>query len=567
MATSFQVKGVNGQAPFTLTIHRGEGMALLAMSWRTGRPPDDFVGFGIQYVLPGGRRVLNVTNRLSFEGTPELARRQSSMTAPIQKFRWVHFPQEADRPGAFRYVVTPMFMDGDDRLRPGEAQEASIELSSETHPDRLNVGFTRGFIASQAFVDRFERHGAVSTLLPAQADEGLSFVPSHPKAADALGWMGFEARRLLLGVLDEAIADPAATVRAIAFDLSEPDVVSRMERLGSRLRVIIDDSKDHGRAGSAETAAAHRLRASAGEGNVVRQHAGKLQHNKTIVVTGPNLHKVVCGSTNFSWRGFFVQNNNALVLSGKAAVAPFAAAFEQYFVGGPKAFKASTAAVWTDLRLRGIKAKVTFSPHGPDTAVLTALADDIRTAGSSLLYSLAFLAQTGGPVRDAVRAATTDPDTFVIGISDKAMGGVAVQTPSGKLAAVHAAALSEAVPLPFSAEPAGGGGIRMHHKFVVIDFDRPTARVYAGSYNFSPTADTSNGENLLLIADRRVATAFAVEAVRLFDHYHFRVKQQDAATAVTQLSLKKPPRLPGQTPWFEGAYTEPSKILDRRLFA
>ena len=45
----------------------------------------------------------------------------------------------------------------------------------------------------------------------------------------------------------------------------------------------------------------------------------------------------------------------------------------------------------------------------------------------------------------------------------------------------------------------------MHHKFVVIDFDKPTARVYMGSYNFSTPADTKNGENLLLIRDRRIA--------------------------------------------------------------
>ena len=43
----------------------------------------------------------------------------------------------------------------------------------------------------------------------------------------------------------------------------------------------------------------------------------------------------------------------------------------------------------------------------------------------------------------------------------------------------------------------------MHHKFVVIDFDKPTARVYMGSYNFSKPADNQNGENLLRIKDRR----------------------------------------------------------------
>jgi len=43
------------------------------------------------------------------------------------------------------------------------------------------------------------------------------------------------------------------------------------------------------------------------------------------------------------------------------------------------------------------------------------------------------------------------------------------------------------VPEPFKSEPSGGG-TRMHHKFTVIDFDKPTARVYLGSYNFSTPA-------------------------------------------------------------------------------
>ena len=77
----------------------------------------------------------------------------------------------------------------------------------------------------------------------------------------------------------------------------------------------------------------------------------------------------------------------------------------------------------------------------------------------------------------------------------------------------------------------------MHHKFVVIDFDKPTARVYLGSYNFSSTADTKNGENLLLIRDRRIAVSYVIEALRIFDHYHFRVAQQEARKARKKLVL------------------------------
>ncbi len=47
---------------------------------------------------------------------------------------------------------------------------------------------------------------------------------------------------------------------------------------------------------------------------------GNLQHNKTIAVNGPTVKKVVFGSTNLSWRGFYVQANNALVVTGQKPV-------------------------------------------------------------------------------------------------------------------------------------------------------------------------------------------------------------------------------------------------------
>jgi hypothetical protein len=82
----------------------------------------------------------------------------------------------------------------------------------------------------------------------------------------------------------------------------------------------------------------------------------------------------------------------------------------------------------------------------------------------------------------------------------------------------------------------------------VIDFDKPSARVYLGSYNFSSPADIENGENLLLIRDRRIAVSCTIEALRLFDHYHFRVIQEEAKKAKKKLTLAKPPRNAGKCP-------------------
>ena len=568
----FQVTGQGAKTAFTLKLHRGEGMCLLAMNWRAApQPPDDFVGFAIEYHEPDDGRFWAVSNRIAFPGADGAINPNalSSRLSPIQKFRWVHFPLNADKPGKFLYRVTPVFMNPAGVLSYGFAQEASIALARETVAGELNVAFTRGAISSQAFVDRFAKTDAeMATLLPASADQGLIFTPTHPKAQAAYDWMGFEARRSVLDLLDAAVADPAAQVRAVAYDLNEPEVVSRLVSLGPRLKIIIDNSDNHGKVGAAETAAAAQLAASAGAANVKRQHMGQLQHNKFIVVAGA-VNQVICGSTNFSWRGFFVQANNAVTLTGATAVSRFQDAFDAYWASAAvAAFGAAPSAQWRDLGLAGVSAKVAFSPHAAGNALLQAIADDIGAqTTSSLLYSLAFLYQTKGAIRDAIVAVTDRKDRFVYGMSERKVSGLDVQKPDGNVAAVYPSALTKNLPPPFKPEPTGGKGIHLHHKFVVIDFDKPTGRVYLGSYNFSAAADRDNGENLLLIADRRVATAYAVEAIGLFDHYHFRDAQAQAKGKAQPLTLKTPPKAPGDLPWFHDDYSVPYKIRDRELFS
>jgi hypothetical protein len=82
----------------------------------------------------------------------------------------------------------------------------------------------------------------------------------------------------------------------------------------------------------------------------------------------------------------------------------------------------------------------------------------------------------------------------------------------------------------------------------------------------SVAADSKNGENLLLIRDGRVATSYMVEALKLIDHYEFRVAQKNADTAQKKLTLQRPPP-PGKDPWWRKDWTDLHRIADRQLFA
>ena len=573
-ASDFQVTGKNDKALFTLKVHRGDGMCLVAMDWKEARPPDNFVGFAIESKPPINEdnpakepTFFPLNNRVAFPAKDGEVNKLtlSTLISPIQKWRWVHFPRNANLDGDFTYRVTPIFMDAEDRLSQGEPQEAAIELRRDTYPGQLNVTFTRGFVSSQAFVDRYESAGPIKTLLPAKADQGLKFKATHPKKDQALAWMGFEARETILALLDEAIADKTAQVRVVAYDLSEPEVVSRFEKLGKRLRIIIDDSKEHGEHDSGETQTAKRLEKTAGKANVKRQHMKSLQHNKMLIFDGKT-KKVIFGSTNLSWRGLYVQANNALVAEGAKPVAIAMAAFDDYF-DNEKTFDKTASAGLVDLGLKNIDAKVAFSPHSKANSLLDQIGKDIEDTTSCLFYSLAFLSITPGVIREAIKKVSKKKGIFAYGISDKKVGGIDLQMPNGNIAPVFAAALDKNVPPPFNKESTGGGGNRMHHKFVVIDFDKPTARVYLGSYNFSIPADQKNGENLVVLRDRRVAVSYTIEALRIFDHYHFRVAQREAKKAKKKLQLAKPPREAGEKPWFDEDYTDPRKVRDRELFA
>ena len=117
---------------------------------------------------------------------------------------------------------------------------------------------------------------------------------------------------------------------------------------------------------------------------------------------------------------------------------------------------------------------------------------------------------------------------------------------------------------------------QIHHKFVVCGFNSDDPVVYCGSSNLALGGEQKNGDNLLEIHDRDVATAFAIEALGLVDHFQF----LDRASTAKGPKTKAPPASKRQAAasagWFlstTGRWAEPYfdpndlHCVDRMLFA
>lgn len=563
MSNEFERKDSSGG--LTFKVYRGEGVALLAFDLDPAQATNDFVGFAVEVKYPGSNSFGALRNRLHFDLPPNLERPRSfrSTEAPFQKFRWIHVPTEVGG-GEFRYRVTAKYMQASGQLTSGPKVENAISLNPVTIDNFLNVGFTRGFASSQAYATRFDNESGI--LPPIGAPPAASLGQDMAPFDEHYRWLGFEARRLIHDVLEQVKNDPALTLDALIYESKEPEILARLEAVGSRLRAIVDDHGEQGHATSAETISFDRLRNAGAEAK--RMHFGRQQHNKVFIVRrNGNAIRVLCGSTNFSLRGLYIQANNVLVFDDGDVAMKFAEVFDAYW-SEPKKFRQNPLSRqwWVVRDQPGSRVQLCFSPHSESDLSLDPAAQAIENAQSSVLYSIVFLNQITGAVRDAL-GELMQRSLFSYGVAQR-VSGLTVHKPDGSRGLLPFAYLGDNAPEPFKAEWHGnttGHSNMVHHKFLVTDFNGARPTVFTGSSNMARGGEEDNGDHLIQIEDRKVAISYAIEALRLFDHFHFRVNAR-LPNAPSALRLARPPA-PGKKPWFASFYrTGHIKQRDRELF-
>jgi phosphatidylserine/phosphatidylglycerophosphate/cardiolipin synthase-like enzyme len=521
MPTSAQSDGL------TFSAYPGDGAILLAFDLDESRQAD-LAGFAVEYTDPDGK-TFPVLNRLNFAQaitkatTLEQRKYTPTSEAPLQKFHWVHFPPDV-KPGTFTYKATAMlFQPGSETaLTAGPSAEVEVALMP-AGPAPFLLGFTRGYVSSQAYAEEF--HNA-----PVEPDS-----PTFDFATAAYQkqyhWLGFHARRLVFDFLAETLGDQTRSLDVFAYDLDEPDVIAQLGQLGSRLRLYLDDSATHVTA-TAREPRAHAWLAEQGA-QVELGHFQRFSHDKVMIQKhGDTALKVLSGSANFSVRGLYVQSNNVFVFDDPATAALYEEAFQQSW-SDPKHFASSQlAGSWHDAGGHdGLPSySVCLSPHHDPDVSLSRVADAVTKAKSSVLFAIMEIGTGTGPLLDAVKALPTRPELYAFGTTQRLDGSLQVEK-SGDPADgtfIPFSYLSKHVPAPFEKEWSGGAGQVIHHKFVVTDFNGDDPLAFAGSSNLAEGGEKENGDNLVCFADRDIATRYAIEAIKLVDHYRFRAAMETA---------------------------------------
>ncbi|MCX8253734.1 hypothetical protein RHAL1_00978 [Beijerinckiaceae bacterium RH AL1] len=568
----------------SVVAYPGDNKILLAMSLAVdavGKTDGkNLAGFAIWRTRFGMKEEI-LSNRIGFtiavEGASD-GKWTPSDKAPFQKFRWIDVPPDGfDKP--MKYRIRALFFAGDGHdLTDGPEVTLDVQPARNRH-SAFRAAFTRGYIASQAYADKFQNKDIRPSGPKSPTFDTAPFQPQYK-------WLGADAREELMAFIADCEKDTEALVDVFAYDLDEPDVIAAICAMGKqgRLRAILDNaplhakvSKSHFGGGDGtpppEIEAAKMIIDAAGADNVRQGHFQRFQHNKVFIkrdAAGKG-QRVLFGSMNFSVRGIYVQANNVMVVDDSTTADMFAKAFDVAFaddVTAPLFRQNPISQGFMVCSAQGSDALPKFSlalsPHTNWSVSLGPMVARMRAATSSILYAV--MAPTGGgPVLSTLRIIAGQPTIFSYGTveTDK---GLAVQNPQGQMGGITSfAALTKNVPAPFTKEFSGGPGMHIHDKFVVVDFNGDNPTVFSGSSNLAAGGETQNGDSLAMIEDASIANMFAVEALALFDHYHFR-SDAAKATKAEPITLWSPDK--GGTPWWQPYYDESSiKMRDRCLFA
>jgi len=549
----------------SVRAYSGDAIALLAFDVST-KLCKNLAGFSISFRYKEGDAWIEkyIYNRLTFDddfrkisGIPAYDK-NSTLYSPIQKFNWVHVPNTDINTrkaifGDYIYTVTPRFIEAGKLLPLDKKLSVEIEIPLKPYLEKnATIAFTRGFVSSVAYATRFSRKN--NSVRPKKNEELLFDITQNADSAmrwndktrkyelvpytfqEQHEWLGWQARTRILEFLEETVLDKNLSLKVFAFDLDEPEICKKLLQLAKekRISMILDDSKGHNEPKAFETQFQTEFLKVGDSNNLKRGHYSALAHCKIMIQLKKGIaQKVLTGSSNFSTNGLYVNSNHIIIFRNTKIAKLYSEMFDnsfgeekmKTFKSGDYALKDHQFSKTTTIP----EMTVTFAPHQKIDAqrIFDRISSKIEKTDTTDLLFAVMNDRSAGSILTSLRKQISNEQVFSYGITDT-IGkndedfGIFLYKPNSKKGIrVAARGIENNLPEPFGKVP-GIDGYAIHHKFIVVNFKGKNPVVFCGSSNLAFGPEQKNGDNLLEIRDKNIVTAFAIEALRLVDHFHWR---------------------------------------------
>ena len=536
---------------------------VITVAWSFGQKLEGCMGFAVYRIDANGKETALPAVAV-FPGFKRAAT-DTCEKFPIQKFYWkdVYARLVAEKTGerAYRYKIVPLTGEPGS-LAPMHIPQVisnEVEISARIS-DTMRAYFNRGLISTQ------------------RISRALQGNPSKKGLLDHIENPTDTLRASLSGDMVEALTDFVARAKsggklyAALYELHDQELVPLLEKAGTKLSIVLSnamqqevrpvgapkvevDGNQDARDRLTKTASAmfNRLLPN-----------NQIGHNKFVVYVDKTGHPraVLFGSTNWTPTGLCAQTNNTIVLDNAKAAQRYLDYWKQLKTDtqqaktDPKALQGAALRTWDggskDISLGADgKLRSWFSPNTPKLRSSSTknekrppdMADVVKAIGGAKRAVLFLLFYPGSPnvAQWAADAQRANKDLFVRGCvtnpsaSESFYYELHGMTPpkggKGKQDSrvIAADALDEkSAPAGWTKEILNAGFAIIHDKVVVIDPFSDDCVVITGSHNLGHKASFNNDENLVIIrGNRKLAAAYASHVLDVYDHFAWRVAQQD----------------------------------------
>jgi len=525
------------------------------LGWAFSKPIDECLGFAIYRIDSNTKKQVPLPAWVGFQGgSNDEWKAHTTEEWPVQKFNWRDLT--AERGHSYTYQIVPMVgtpgslsPDVGQTLTTNEITLTPCAGAKGPKDESIKAYFNRGILSTQHVAHTLKT--------------GPSGAPSFQELKDRIDQPDDPLRKQLAGQILEGMTillkraqTEGGTCYAALYELTDPELVKLLLNSKSVLQLILSNTGTTDEENDAARQALHEAGVSITDRMLKSGHIG---HNKFMVyLDASEMPKaVLSGSTNWTDTAVCAQSNNAVVFES----VDLAKAYKEYWdrlladdseQGADfRATNAEAPGIATD-----IGAKVWFSPNtrqkskpaNAETPVdLSEVFDRMKGAKQAILFAVF---QPGSPsiVETAAECLENNPALFLRGAATSPdvyhSFEESVELFHGSVEpdlVVPATEISDQFSYwekeLLKSSPRAHAII--HDKIVVIDPFSDDCVLVTGSHNLGFRASYNNDENLLIVSgNKRLAQAYAVHVLDVYDHYRWRftLESEGRARAFNGLS-------------------------------